>query len=191
MSHETDIATPASDEETFVLPPPRPKPRLSPLTAALAVSVLLAAAFYGGIRAHQAWGSESQPPSVSKAAAADAAKETAVTKEGDTVGKAGMGKVAEKKAAAGWAFGEVTTVSGRTLFLTSKDGSIVAVQVPAHTKVTRTVSSAFGQIRPGDTVTATGEPGKGGVVVADSVSVAADDASVAAGKTTLGGKVAK
>lgn len=167
-----DTTNASEDRETLVLPPPRPKPRLSWLTAALAILLLLAASFYGGVRAQQAWGDDSRSGALEKKTAApDADSEADGAAKAAASDKAAAGKTAVGKAAVGWAYGAVTAISGRTLFVASKDGSIVAVEVPADAHVTKTQGSTLRQIRPGDIVTATGEPSKNGVIVAASLNV--------------------
>ncbi len=166
-----DSTAAPEDGETLVLPPPRPRPRLSWPTAALALLLLLAASFYGGVRAQQAWGDDSRSVALDKKTAADGDSEADGVAKAAASDKAAAGKTAVGKAAVGWAYGAVTAISGRTLFVASKDGSIVAVEVPADAQVTKTQGSTLRQIRPGDIVTATGEPSRNGVIVAASLNV--------------------
>jgi hypothetical protein len=71
---------------------------------------------------------------------------------------------------AGRTAGQVSYVSGETLYVTTSEGNTVKVKTSAGTTVSKTVSSSVKSIHPGETVTVTGASAKG-VVSAEAISV--------------------
>jgi Domain of unknown function (DUF5666) len=66
--------------------------------------------------------------------------------------------------------GEITSVSGRTLYLKETSGTTVKVTLPSVAKLSKSVMVPAGSLRPGDTVTVQGLQGSTGTIVATSVS---------------------
>lgn len=66
--------------------------------------------------------------------------------------------------------GEITSLSGDTLYVASSDGTTVKVEVKQNADVTRNANTKASKLRPGDTVTVSGKTNKAGVVKADSVT---------------------
>lgn len=66
--------------------------------------------------------------------------------------------------------GEITSLSGNTLYVSTSDGNTVKVRVKGGATVTRNAETRADQLHPGDTVTVSGEADKAGVVEADTVS---------------------
>lgn len=66
--------------------------------------------------------------------------------------------------------GEITSLSGSTLYVSTSDGNTVKVKVKEGATVSRNAETAARQLHPGDSVVVTGKADKAGVVRADSVS---------------------
>ena len=81
--------------------------------------------------------------------------------------------------------GTVTDIIGSTLYVTTANGSLVAVNVGTNTTVNRNAKSSLSALQPGDTVTVQGTKAKDGTVAASSVS--ATQAGVSAGAAGFGG----
>jgi len=167
MSDEPLPPAPASD----LLPPQRRKgvPRI---TLILGVCVLAAAAFLGGVQAQKQWGDNNSSGGRGNFAArfgnggfgATGANGTGTTgTDGQrTGGFGGRG--------GGFTTGTVKMVQGSTIYVTTTDGNVVKVSVPAGTSVTKSVTTKVSGIKPGDTVTAVGTTSNG-VVKATTVRI--------------------
>lgn len=66
--------------------------------------------------------------------------------------------------------GEITSLDGNTLYVSSGDGTTVKVKVKRNAAVTRNANVKASGLHPGDTVTVSGKKDKAGVVKADSVT---------------------
>lgn len=163
--------------------PPRPRRRLlSPVPVALFSILLLALAFLAGVEVQKNSGSSTSSAAggggfgaLRRAAAAAAAgassgSSTAARSAGgggDSGGFFGAGG----PAGGGLTAGEVSYVSGNTLYVTNSAGSTVKVNVPSGTKVGRTVSTSASSIHPGETVIVRGSTSSGGAVTASSITI--------------------
>jgi Cu/Ag efflux protein CusF len=165
--HMTDPVeqAPAGD----LLPPQRRKgvPRI---TVILGAGLLVAAAFLGGIQAQKQWGDDSNGGGGNFAGRFAAAN-------GGTGANAGPGAQTGQGAGGlfgrrggGFTTGTVKLVQGSTLYVTTTDGNVVKVSVPASSTVTKSVTTKVSGIKPGDSVTAIGTTSNG-VVKATSVRV--------------------
>jgi hypothetical protein len=74
------------------------------------------------------------------------------------------------KAAAKQTTGTVTDIVGKTLYVTTSSGSLVAVKVSSSTTVDRNASTTLSGLKPGDSVTVQGTKEKNGSVEATSIS---------------------
>jgi Domain of unknown function (DUF5666) len=149
----------------------RPRRRfLNPGTAALAALVTCAIGFYAGIRVekNQLSNSTSALGSGAAAGARAAARAGASTR---TAGPGPAGRFAGGGGAGGAAsFGTVSSVNGKTLYVTDTSGNTVKVKLTPSTKITKTQSAGRKAIRPGDTIIVTGAPSSGGATTAASVT---------------------
>jgi hypothetical protein len=67
--------------------------------------------------------------------------------------------------------GEVSYISGSTLYVTNSEGNTVKVATSPASSITKTVKADLHGIHPGETVVVRGTKGSGGVVSAESISV--------------------
>jgi hypothetical protein len=173
-------------------------------SAALAALVTCAAGFYAGVRIEKgqlASGSTGTValPTATAAAGAGGASRTA----GASGGFAGAGRTGAAGAAFGGgnaSIGTVSSVNGKTLYLTETSGNTVKVKLASTTKITKSLSVSRSSVRPGDTVIVEGVPNSSGTVVAASVTdsgagrsagtgggAGASTSSSAGGSTSSGG----
>ncbi len=73
--------------------------------------------------------------------------------------------------AGGATIGEVSYISGSTLYVTNAEGNTVKVTTSPASSITKTVKSDVHGIHPGETVIVRGTKGSGGAVSAESISV--------------------
>ena len=64
----------------------------------------------------------------------------------------------------------MTDIVGKTLYVTTSSGSLVAVKVSSSTTVDRNASTTLSGLKPGDSVTVQGAKEKNGSVQATSIS---------------------
>jgi hypothetical protein len=141
-------------------------------SAALAAAITCAAGFYAGV-------------SVEKGQLASAA--TTPTASASTSGAApGSGARAGFPGAArgggNASIGTVSSVNGKTIYLTDTAGNTVKVTLSSATKITKSQTVSRASIRPGDTVVIQGAKGSNGTLTATSVS----DSGAGAGRAGSG-----
>jgi hypothetical protein len=83
--------------------------------------------------------------------------------------------------------GEVTFVSGSTLYVTDAEGTTVKVTTSPASSITKTVKADLHSIHPGETVVVRGAKGTNGVVTAASISVGGAGGAAAGGIASLFG----
>lgn len=66
--------------------------------------------------------------------------------------------------------GEITSLDGNALYVSTGDGTTVKVKVKRNATITRNADVKAGDLHPGDTVAVSGKADKAGVVKADSVT---------------------
>jgi hypothetical protein len=125
---------------------------------ATSVVILLALGFIGGVLVGRA----GQPA----AGAAPQAAAGAGPGQGFGAGTAAGGGAAPVA-------GKVSSVDGRTLYVTTNQGTTLKVRTSSSAKVTRTAKSSVGAVHPGDTVLITGSTGASGTVTAAQVTATA------------------
>jgi hypothetical protein len=161
----------------------RRRRRLPLVTAALAVGVIAAAAFIGGVEIQKHYGGSSGTGTAGGTGAFAAARSRAAA-GGTSTGAArgGFG------AAAGVTAGTVTVIKGKTLYVTDTSGNTVKVTTSAASRVTKTVSStvALSSIKPGSTVVVQGTTQKNGNIAASSISLGTGGAGFGAGSGFFG-----
>jgi hypothetical protein len=164
---ESDLPTPP-DEGEFDLEvlAARRRRRLPLVTAALAVGVVAAGAFIGGVEIQKHYGGATGTSQGTSAAATFGSRF-----RGGTGGTAGGGFGAAGSATAG----TVTVIKGKTLYVTDTSGNTVKVTASTGSRVTKSASSTitFGAIHPGDTVVVRGTQQKNGTIAADSITLGA------------------
>jgi hypothetical protein len=164
---ETPLAAPADEPddigaelEALAVGRRRKYPRV---TLTLAVALVGAGMFVGGVEAQKHLGSSSG--STSGAGAGGSAGGFSRRFGGG----AGSGSAAAG-AGAGITFGTVSVIRGSTLYVTDAGGNTVKVAT-AGARVSKTVSTTAKAISPGDTVVVQGTAQKDGTVAATSISL--------------------
>ncbi len=176
--------------------PPRPRRRLlgtgsSPVPLALLGVLLIACGFIGGVLVEKG-----QTSSPSGGAAAGLASRLAALRGAGGAGSTATGGASSSStgaagtgggSAAGGGFagrfgglaggatiGEVSYVSGNTLYVVDAEGNTVKVTTSPASAITKTVKADLHGIHPGETVVVRGPKGSGGAVSAESISVGAE-----------------
>ncbi len=150
-------------DETDELPR-RPRRRvLAPLPVALALVLVTACGFIGGVLV--------QKGQSSSTGTSGAATGLASRLRGLGGRAAATGGSARALGGAGATVGQVSFVSGDTLYVTDTEGNTVKVLTSRASQVTKTVKSSTKAIRPGETVIVTGASAGGGAVQAEAIRV--------------------
>jgi hypothetical protein len=176
--------------------PPRPRRKLlAPLPVTLLVVLLTACGFLAGVEVEKNHSSSSSAsgglPSgfaALRSRATAAAGGTAATGSGSTGTAAGgsspgagtgtaAGFPGGGFAAGGSTTGEVSYVSGNTLYVADAEGNTVKITAPTGTTVSKTVSTSVAGVHPGDTVVVKGSQSKSGSVTASSISISSSSGS--------------
>lgn len=162
--------------------PPRPRRKLiSPIPAVLLVVLLVAGGFFAGVQVEKGQSSPATSSGLPAGLAAalrgagSGSSSGSPTTTGTTTGggggaPSGGGFPGAGGFSGGLTTGEVSYVSGSTLYVNSGE-STVKVSAPAGTKVSKTVSTSVHSIHPGDTVVVRGNKGAKGSVTASSISI--------------------
>jgi preprotein translocase subunit YajC len=69
--------------------------------------------------------------------------------------------------------GKVSSVDGKTLYVTTSQGTTVKVRTSSASKVTRTAKSSVAAVHPGDTVVIVGSTAASGTVTAGQITATA------------------
>ncbi len=161
-------ALPDDDEfETEILPVRRSR-RLPLLTALLALSLVAAGAFIGGVEIQKHYGGATSNGNAATANSRLAGFAAARGRTGSPTGAPAAG-AAGRFAAAGTT-GVVTLIKGSMLYLTDFSGNIVKVSTRGS-KVTKTVAASVRAVHPGDTVVVRGAKQKNGTYRASSITL--------------------
>jgi uncharacterized membrane protein YgcG len=143
--------------------PPRPRRRwLTPLTGTLLGILLLACGFVAGALVEKGQGSSSP------AAAAGGFRRAGAAAAAFGQSPRGAGGNAT--------IGRVSSLQGRTLYVTTTDGNTVQVNVPAGEQLSRTTAAGVRDIHPGDTVVIQGSAANDGTITASAVRATSADA---------------
>jgi hypothetical protein len=173
-SHERDWDP--AEPETSVSPGRRRRRFFNRRSAALAALITCGAGFYAGIEVEK--GQVSSTGSALTASAAPAAAAGAATGSapagliGAAGGAGGPGRFAGGGAAgaANGSFGTISSVNGKTIYVTDPTGNTVKVALSSSTKLTKSLGVSKGSLHPGDSVAIQGVKNSGGTLVATSVS---------------------
>jgi hypothetical protein len=175
----------AEDDDAL---PPRPRRRLlgkggNPVQLALLGVLLLACGFIGGVLVEKGQTSSSAGGASGALASRFAALRGGGTGSGAPASGAGASTAGGSTAAGGGGFagrfgaaggatiGEVSYISGSTLYVTNTEGDTVKVTTSPASAITKTVKTDVHGIHPGETVIVRGPKGSSGAVSAESVSV--------------------
>lgn len=90
-------------------------------------------------------------------------------------------------AGGGATIGEVSYISGDTLYVTTAEGNTVKITTSPASSITKTIKADVHGIHPGETVIVRGTKGSSGVVSAESVSVSAAGAAGGGLSSLFGG----
>ena len=143
--------------------PPRPRRKLiAPLPLALLAVLIAAAGFIGGVLVQK--GQQDSTATGAAAGLPDFA--------GGPPGAGGAGQGAGG-GAANATVGEVSSVKGKTIYVTDGQGNTVAVKANSASEVTRTADSDVRNVKPGDTVIVQGAKRDDGSVRASSITATA------------------
>ncbi len=188
--------------------PRRPRRRLlgvggSPVPFVLLGVLLIACGFIGGGLVEKGQSTSSTSSSAAgglaaRFAALRGAGATGSTTTGGGTGSSGAGAAAaggggfaERFGGLGGAgsatIGEVSYISGDTLYVTNSEGNTVKVTTSPASSITKTVKADLHGIHPGETVVIRGAKGSGGAVSAESISVSAAGAAGGGGLSSLFG----
>jgi hypothetical protein len=158
--------------------PGRPRRRYATrASGALAAVVLLGLGFYAGVRVEKSQVGSSSGSTASTLASAFAARaRTAAAGAGATgggAGRAGAGAGLPFGGGGGGgapSLGTVSSLSGRTLFLSDVSGNTVKVKLASSTKISKSLPVPRRSIHPGDSVVIQGIKNSSGTLIAASVS---------------------
>lgn len=172
--------------------PRRPRRKLpAPIPVALLLVLLVAGAFFAGVQIEKGQSSSSTSSGFPAGLAAlrGSGAETGASRSARTSSGGGAGPVGSGGGgfpggggfAGGLTTGEVSYVSGSTLYVTSAEGNTVKVGAPKGTKVSKTVSTNVHSIHPGDTVIVRGSQSGSGGVTASSITVSSAGSATGTG----------
>jgi ferric-dicitrate binding protein FerR (iron transport regulator) len=166
MTTET-AAPPDIDEYEIDLLPLRRRKRLPLLTALLALAVVGAAAFVGGVEIQKHYGTATTAAGTGAGAGRFAGRFGAggAGATGAPGGLAGPGG-----AGASGTAGIVTAIKGTTLYVTDFTGNVIKVKA-GSAQVRKTVNTSVKSLHPGDTITLQGPKQKDGSYKATTISL--------------------
>jgi hypothetical protein len=166
------------DDEAPLSLPARKRRRFNgPVTAGLVALLVGAIGFYVGIRVEKG-----QMPSSTTGGGTGSRLAAALAGRGATGGAGGGaaagggGGFARAFAGGGGAgggnasIGTISSVNGKTLFLTDVTGNTVKVTLSGATTITKSVGVSAKSVRPGDAVVITGLKGSNGTIAAASIT---------------------
>ncbi len=202
----TEQATVEQQEQWLEEPaelPRRPRRRLfTPIPLALTGVLLIACGFIGGVLVEKDQNSSSSSSGGASSFAARFASLRAASAGGSgaSAGAGGAGASNGSGRAAGLfgagaagaggpgaTVGQVSYVSGSTLYVTGTEGNTVKVKTSDASTVSKTVKADVKGIHPGETVIVTGSTGANGAVQAESIRVSEAGASGGLGALFGGG----
>jgi len=181
MTTTTEFTDDFALDDEPALPPPRPRRRLTPLTAALTAVLLTALGFVGGVVVQKQAGDDGGglPGGFAAMRAGGMPGGASGGMPGGAAGDAGAGGPGSA-AGAGVTVGEVTAVKGDTLYVRDATGNTVKVKAAKGATVTRTAEARPREVRPGEQVVVRGAS-RDGTVTASSIAAGAGRAGGAAG----------
>jgi hypothetical protein len=160
---------PGDDDLDTEALPIRRRPRLSALTAVLALAAVAAGAFMGGVEIQKHSGASSTASAGTGGTGFAAAR---AARSGRSAQSGGVPAAGAFRGAAGNAtVGLVTLIKGTTLYVTDLSGNTVKVTTTRGLQVSKTVTTTVRGIHPGDSVVVRGTKQKNGSYKATSVTI--------------------
>lgn len=167
------------DEDAVRIPPRRRRQFLNWGSALLFAALVGGACFYAGVRVEKGQLSSSSSPLSSLASARGGA--SALGARGrlgagaaSLFSRGGGGRTGSffpgGLGGAGGTFGTVSSVNGKTVYVTEAGGDVVKVTLSSATSITKSENASKSAIQPGDSVTVQGVKGQSGAIAATSVS---------------------
>jgi hypothetical protein len=157
--------------------PERPRRKLlTPSIVLLALVLFAACGFIGGVLVQKGQGSSGGGAGAGTGASTFASRfGAAASGASGASGTAGSGFASRFAGvfgggAGGGTAGTVSSISGKTLYVTETSGNTVAVVTTPESKIKKSQSVSAGAIHPGDSVVVEGITGSTGTVVASSVT---------------------
>ena len=147
------------------LPPRRRRFVFGRAAKALTVTLILALGFIAGVlvQKHQGTAASSTPSATS-----------APTRFAG--GRGGFPGAGAGAGGGGLTVGTVADKNGRSIYVKDANGTLVRVNVPSASPITRSAKSSLSAIHPGDTVIVQGATGRSGTVTASTVRASAQGA---------------
>jgi hypothetical protein len=158
------------EHEPFVMPARRRRRLWGPLTGLFVAAVVGAGCFYAGVRVEK--GQLSSSTSGARRASGLS-----------SFAGGGFARALGGGAGGNASFGTVSSVSGKSLYLTDLTGNTVKVTLSSATTITKSLPVSSRSVHPGDTVVIQGLKDSDGTISAASVS----DTGNRGGGTTSGG----
>jgi hypothetical protein len=169
MTTET-AAPPDIDEYEIDLLPLRRRKRLPLLTALLALAVVGAAAFVGGVEIQKHYGAATTAAGAGAGAGRFAGRFGAGGAGATGAAGAPGGFAGQGAAGASGTAGIVTAIKGTTLYVTDFTGNVIKVKA-GSAKVQKTVNTSVKGLHPGDTITLQGPKQKDGSYKATTITL--------------------
>jgi hypothetical protein len=147
-------------------------------SAALAAMITCAAGFYAGIRVEKGQLASTASAATTSATGAAAGARTgaaagAAGAAGEFAGRFGGGAAGGGGGGGGGgnaSLGTISSVNGKTIYLTDTTGNTVKVTLSSSTKLTKSLGVSKSALHPGDSVVIQGVKNSSGTLVATSVS---------------------
>jgi hypothetical protein len=176
-------------EEPEELPRRRRRTLLAPIPVVLLGVLLLAGGFFVGVEVEKGQTNSSSaggglPAGLAALRNARGAGGTAGSGGARSFFGGGGGFPGGGGFSGGLTTGEVSYVSGGTLYVTDAQGNTVKVNAPAGTRVSRSVSTSVHSIHPGDSVVVRGSQAKNGSVTASSISISSSGSGTGTGSSS-------
>jgi Domain of unknown function (DUF5666) len=147
------------DDEWVEAPPPARRRWLSPLTLVLLLALVATGAFLLGVEVQKSAGAGGTAQAAGGGGGGAAAGRTRLF-DNSGAPSGGTGTL-----------GQVKTIQGGSLYVTSFTGNVVKVKTTPATRFTKTEQLTVQGVKPGDTVVVQGTQAKDGSITATSVSL--------------------
>jgi hypothetical protein len=172
--------------------PQRPRRKLfTPVTGGLLAVLIAACGFIGGVLVEKGQGSSSPGGNFAAATArlgggaAPGGRGQGASARGGATGAGGLPALFGGGQGGNVTAGQVSSVEGRTLYVSTAQGNTVRVKVPVGESVSRTITTSVHAIHPGDTVIVQGAASKGGAINATAVRATQASSSGSSGSSAL------
>jgi hypothetical protein len=177
-------------EEQPLAAPPRARRRVgSPLLAVVLALLVGAIGFYVGIRVEKGQLSSSSTTGTTGAASRLAG---GAARAGGSGGGGGLARAFAGGGAAGApggnsTVGTISSVDGKSLYLTDTAGNTVKVALSSATTITKSLGVSARSVHPGDTVIVSGLKGSNGTITAATLNDTGNRGATSAGSSSTSG----